>query len=315
MIKRVVSFDEINFTDIENHGGKCTNLARLTQSGFNVPSGLSISSQYFIEMLQDIPEAHEMIVKLDATNDFEDVLEIAASLQHQVMSYKIPLTLKNEVASALESLGTDTGFAVRSSASVEDRTDISFAGQAESFLCVNGIDAILDATKRVWSSALSPTSAIYLKTKGIEMASVRMGVAVQEMIAADIAGVMFTANVVESNQEQLLIESTWGLGEALVSGKVVPDSFVVEKASKALVSKSLGTKEIIFQYGSSEPVKEETPLPMRERYSLSDIELAKIAQVGIEIEEKMGAPQDIEWCLRGNELLILQARPITTLTK
>lgn len=315
MCKGVVSFSEINPADVENHGGKSTNLARLYQSGFNVPSGFSISSQYFIDMLQKIPESRQMIAKLDTTDDFEDTLEIAAALQVQVMSYEVPIALKKEIVSQIESLRSDTGFAVRSSASIEDRADISFAGQAESFLCVSGIDSIFNAVKRVWSSVLSPTAAIYLKTKGIPIASVRMGAVVQEMVSADIAGVMFTANVVERNLDQILIESTWGLGESLVSGKVVPDSFIVEKSTKSLVSKSLGTKEITFQYRKYEAIKTPTTSEKRERFTLSEDAIKKITQIGLDIEHMMGTPQDIEWCMKGDELLILQARPITTLNE
>jgi len=313
MEKNVVSFREINPQDIQNHGGKATNLARLYQSGFNVPFGFSISSQYFVEMIDQIPEAREMIKKLDTTRDFEDVLEIAAALQVSVNSYQMPSDLKNNVVSEIKTLKPDIGFAVRSSATVEDRDDISFAGQAESFLCVNGIDAIIDATKHVWSSALSPTAAIYLKTKDIAMSSVRMGVVVQEMVPADIAGVMFTVNVVENNRDQMLIESTWGLGESLVSGKVIPDSFILEKTSKKIVSKALGTKELTYRYGETKTIKEPTPLEKREIFTLSDEKLAEIAQFGIEIEEKIGSPQDIEWCMSGEEIVVLQSRPITTL--
>lgn len=313
MCSSVTHLDEIDPEDIENHGGKATNLARLLQAGFNVPDGFSISSQYFNRMIEQTPEASEMIEKLDTTTDFEDVLEIAAALQILVKSYQMPSDLKNEVASAIKSYKSDIGFAVRSSATVEDRRDISFAGQAESFLCVNGIDAILDTTKQVWSSALSPTAAIYLKTKGILMSSVRMGVIIQEMVSADIAGVMFTANVVENNLDQMLIEATWGLGESLVSGKVVPDSFLLEKASSKIVSKALGNKEFTYRYDILNTIKEPTSSERRACFTLSEERLAKIAKVGLEIEEKMGSPQDIEWCLRGDELLIVQTRPITTL--
>jgi len=311
----VVSFGDIDPTDMENHGGKSTNLARLYQSGFNVPSGFSISSRYFTNMIQELPEASQMIKKLDTTNDFEDVLEIAASLQMQVKSYEIPFILRNEIASQIEKIQSDVGFAVRSSASVEDRADISFAGQAESVLCVSGIDAILDATQHVWASVLSPSAAIYLKTKGIDMASVRMGVVVQEMVPADIAGVMFTVNVVDQNANQMLIESTWGLGESLVSGKIIPDSFIVEKRSRNLVRKCLGTKKSTCQYGVSETVRIPTPSDRRESFTLSEDSLARIVQIGLKIEEEMGTPQDIEWCMRGDELIVLQARPITTLNK
>ena len=225
----------------------------------------------------------------------------------------ISTEFRDDFLSQFENLKSERGYAVRSSATVEDRADFSFAGQAESYLCVHSIDEVLESVKRVWLSALSPTVAIYLKTKGVPMSQVRMGVVVQEMVDADIAGVMFTANVVENKLDEVLIESTWGLGESLVSGKVIPDSFILEKATKSIVSKALGTKEFTYRYGPMGTIKESTPVEKREEFTLSNERLMEIAQLGLEIEEKLGFPQDIEWCMKGQEIIILQSRPITTL--
>ncbi|MHA1906008.1 MAG: PEP/pyruvate-binding domain-containing protein [Candidatus Thorarchaeota archaeon] len=313
MTQNILSLDALNPDDVQNHGGKAVNLAHLHRFGFNVPSGLSISNYYFEQILDSIQDARDLLKKLDSTEDYEEVLEIAVALQSLVGKCEISEELRNELSSEFKVLTSEQGYAVRSSATVEDRAEFSFAGQAESYLCVHSIDDIIESVKRVWLSALSPSVAIYLKTKDVPMNQVRMGVVVQEMIDADIAGVMFTANVVENNLDQILIESTWGLGESLVSGKVVPDSFILDKESKTIVSKSLGTKEHTYHYGPTATLKEPTPPEKREKFSLSNEKLVEIAQIGIEIEEKMGAPQDIEWCFRGDELLILQTRPITTL--
>jgi pyruvate,water dikinase len=313
MAQNILSLEALNPDDVQNHGGKAANLAHLHRYGFNVPSGLSISSYYFEHILDSIEDARELIKKLDSTDDYEEVLEIAMTLQSLVGKSEISEEFRTDLSSAFKVLTSEQGYAVRSSATVEDRDEFSFAGQAESYLCVHSIDDIIESVKRVWLSALSPSVAIYLKTKDVPMSQVRMGVVVQEMVDAEVAGVMFTANVVENNLDQMLIDSTWGLGESLVSGKIVPDSFILDKKSKKIISKSLGTKELTYHYGPENTIKESTPPEKREKFSISDGKLAEIAQIGLDIEEKMGVPQDIEWCLRGDELLLLQTRPITTL--
>jgi pyruvate,water dikinase len=182
---------------------------------------------------------------------------------------------------------------VRSSATIEDRSDISFAGQAESFLCVKGQEDIIESVKKVWQSMFSERALIYLKTKEVPLSEVKMAVLIQEMIPAEISGVMFTANVVTNNTEEILINSTRGLGDTLVSGEIVPDTFVLTKSPISVIQQDLGDKE----------------------FTLDEEMLFDIVEVGMKIESGMECPQDIEWCIKPDgRLVVLQSRPITTLS-
>jgi phosphoenolpyruvate synthase/pyruvate phosphate dikinase len=322
-IPLVQPLDTIRPEDIEIHGGKATNIARLNLAGFCVPRGFSISSYNFIRMTKDIPALDQLLDRLKEVDDFEEILTLADELQTLVNSYQIAEDLKLEITREFQRLqekqiGSVWGYAVRSSATIEDRSDISFAGQANSYLCVKEISDIFDAVKQVWKSAYSPSATIYLKTKDVSMHQVKMAVVVQEMIPAIVSGVMFTVNVVSNNTNEMLINATWGLGETLVSGRIVPDTFILSKRPLKVIQQEIGTKEITsIALSSVDGVKTDTyatSKEKRERYSLEDHEISKVAQIGLEIEKQMGSPQDIEWCIRSDgEIVILQSRPITTL--
>ncbi|MFW9920903.1 MAG: PEP/pyruvate-binding domain-containing protein [Candidatus Thorarchaeota archaeon] len=308
---------EISPDEIQNYGGKAANLSILQRNGFTVPRGFAISGVYYHQMIQSIPEAKELMIKLDESQDFEEILELAANLQAVFIPSKLPNGMILELQEMFSTLQNRThakyGYAVRSSASIEDGRSFSFAGQADTYLCVKEIEDVLISVKNVWQSAISPQSAIYLKTKDIPMSSIRMGVVIQEMIDAVISGVLFTANVIDSRMDHMLIEATWGLGEALVGGKVVPDTYVVDRETMTSISRTLGSKESTFIQGNGCTLCVETPLTKREAFVLSDEILRDLIELGIEIEEKMGCPQDIEWCVGDGEIVVLQSRPITTL--
>jgi pyruvate,water dikinase len=285
--------------------------------------GFAVACDCFSRFLDDTPDAVKLIEQIERTEDIEDVLGLSLELEHLGGSYKLPEDLGAEITHRLselsENLGVmDAGFSIRSSANVEDGKRISFAGQAESFLCVRDED-VLDAVLKTWKSLLTTNSIIYLQTMGIPLGQVRMGVIVQEMINADRSGVMFTANVVDKNLNQIIIEAIWGLGETLVSGKATPDTYLLNKSPLKLVSKSLGHKEAYSTpSGTSEMggiTLHSTPEAKRVLFTLDDNELFRVAQTGLEIEQKLGMHQDVEWSIQGDELIVLQSRPITTLNQ
>jgi pyruvate,water dikinase len=315
---QVVQFlDDIQPDDVENHGGKAVNLAKLKQLGFPVPNGLSLSSTAFMQMIEKNKNLRDFLGKVDESDDFEEILEISGYVQSIISSYEIPESIVSELSKNINGLESgEFGFAVRSSATVEDRSDVSFAGQAESHLCVRKQEDIIESVKNVWQSTFSERALIYLKTKDISPLDTKMAVLVQEMAPAKISGVMFTANVVTNNTEEILINSTWGLGDALVSGEVVPDTFVLTKNPPSVIQRNLGEKEFTSKPELHNRAITDTPLEMRSEFSLDDQTLSYIAEVGMKIEERMGSPQDIEWCIKldGN-LVILQSRPITTLSE
>jgi phosphoenolpyruvate synthase/pyruvate phosphate dikinase len=315
LLQIVQILENIQPGDFETHGGKAGNLARLAQLGFHVPKGFSISSAAFVEMVRKNQDLTSLQRKVDKSDDFEEILEISGAIQKIINNYKIPEEVVSEISNCLKHIAqTEFGFAVRSSATVEDRSDVSFAGQAESYLCVREQDEIIRSVKNVWQSAFSERALVYMKTKEIPVRDVKMAVLIQEMIPAEISGVMFTANVVTNNIDEVLINSTWGVGDILVSGEIVPDTFVLTKSPLGIIQRNLGDKEFTSELGLHELTVVETPDYRRSEFTLDEQTLLTIAEVGMKIEEGMEAPQDIEWCIRPDGILvILQSRPITTL--
>ncbi len=320
-IPLIQSLDSIRPEDVEAHGGKATNLARLRREGFCTPRGFSISSHNFVQMRDGIPDVTRLLDTIETADDFEEVLLLAEKIQTLVSLSQLGESLKTEIREELQRMqesktGSEAGYAVRSSATIEDRSDISFAGQAETLLCIRNSSDILEAVKQVWKSAYSPSAAMYLKSKRIPLKQVKMAVVVQEMIPAVVSGVMFTANVVNNSTNEMLINAIWGLGETLVSGKVNPDTFILSKKPRRVLQKELGTKKItsVASISESSTRTHDTPRERCEKFTLDNQLVLKVAQLGLEIEKKMGAPQDIEWCIGPDgEIVILQSRPITTL--
>ena len=318
----VVPFNNIDSGNVEKYGGKATNLAQLHKMGFTVPMGFSVTTLSFKRMISDIPQIREIIAQLEKSDDFEEMLELALGLQTVISSYKIPADIELEIIREFQNLSNIAeeeryGFAVRSSATIEDRSDVSFAGQAESFLCISKPEDIIDSVRKVWISGFSPSAVIYLYTKGIPISQMKMGVFVQEMICAEVSGVSFTANVVNNNMSEMLINSTWGLGDTLVSGKVIPDTFILSKRPVKVVTRELGTKEMFshpeFIDDCVQMTIGETPPEKRGKFTLVDETVVQVAEMSLEIEKKMSCPQDIEWCIKDGQIIILQTRPITTL--
>jgi pyruvate,water dikinase len=317
----ILPLDKIAPEDIDKYGGKATNLARLNSLGFQIPQGFSISSSNFVQMVTSIPEISEALLEIENTDDFDMMINLSEQIQTLVSSYNVPEELRTDIEKHYHQIQEsieqkDLGYAVRSSATIEDREDISFAGQAATYLCIKGVSQIIDAIKRVWQSTFSPSALIYLKTKRIPLAQVKMAVVVQEMVQAKISGVMFTANVVNNKDSEILVNATWGWGEALVSGKVIPDTYVLEKNPLSIIQKNLGKKQMmcIPSDDQEEAILEETPKDKRESFTLEQDKLFEIVQLGLRIENAMGNPQDIEWCIKPDgKPMILQTRPITTL--
>ncbi|MGY5872636.1 MAG: PEP/pyruvate-binding domain-containing protein [Candidatus Thorarchaeota archaeon] len=313
---RLVQYlEDIKPEDVETYGGKAVNLAKLIELGFQVPRGFCISSESFDRMVSKNQSLGSFLRKVDKSDDFEEILEISRDIQKMISTYEIPENLVKDLSKHLKHLEkTEYGFAVRSSATIEDRNDISFAGQAKSFLCVKNQVGLVESVRKVWQSAFSDRALIYLKTKNIPLTQVKMAVIIQEMIPAKISGVMFTANVVTNNTEEILINSTWELGDLLVSGEIVPDTYILTKSPLRVTHKKLGEKEFTSDPNLYGLAIVDTPKEKSSVFSLDDETLFDIAEIGMKIESGMESPQDIEWCIRPDGgLAILQARPITTL--
>jgi pyruvate,water dikinase len=207
----------------------------------------------------------------------------------------------------------DVPVAVRSSALDEDGDLTSFAGQHETELNVVGIEAVLGAVARCWASGRTERALTYRRRQGLEVEGVRLAVVVQQLVLADISAVVFSANPVTNDRNEVVVTASWGLGESLVSGTATPDTWVVRKEDLGVLDEQVGAKErmtVAVDGGARE-----VPVPrlLREKLSLSRAQVAQLARLAVDLEARMGWPVDIEAAYFGEHLYLLQCRPITTL--
>ena len=226
--------------------------------------------------------------------------------------------IATQVAAAYQALSRDLGVpdvpvAVRSSALDEDGDLASFAGQHETELNLVGVDAVLGAVARIWASARNERALAYRREQGLEIEEVRLAVLVQQLVLADTSAVVFSANPITGNRDEVVVTASWGLGESVVSGTVTPDTWVVRKADLAVEEERIGAKErmTVAVPGGTREVA--VPRLLKERASLSGAQVAELAELALKLEVDMGRPVDIEAAYAGELLYLLQSRPITTL--
>ncbi|MGE5609694.1 MAG: PEP/pyruvate-binding domain-containing protein, partial [Bacillota bacterium] len=226
--------------------------------------------------------------------------------QHQGM----PAQLAEQISLAYQQLGGGS-VAVRSSATAEDLSEASMAGQYETFLDIVGEQSLLDAIHKCWASLDTPRTRTYLAEHGIELSQVAMAVVVQKLVPAEVAGVLFCANPRTGSRNEMLIEASWGLGEAVVSGRVQPDVLKIDTATGQVLLSRIADKQLCIRPGdhAERPVDES----LRTIPCLHDADVTKLWELGRQATEHFGAPQDIEWALHQGQLFLLQSRPITTL--
>ncbi len=225
--------------------------------------------------------------------------------------------LASEVAEAYGDLARRAGLAdlpvaVRSSAVDEDGAQASFAGQHDTFLNVRGSDAVFDAVRRCWASAHSEVALQYREMSGLSADDIQIAVLVQELVEAEVAGVAFSANPVTGNRDEVMITTSWGLGESVVSGMVTPDMFVVHKQTQAVTSE-LGAKERMTALLDDGTHEVPVPPEQQRQLTLTEDQAREVAALAHNLEESMGHPVDIECAYREGQLYLLQCRPITTL--
>lgn len=202
---------------------------------------------------------------------------------------------------------------MRSSATAEDLAGASFAGQQDSYLNIRGEKALLEAVKRCWASLWTARAIAYRARQGIPPETVALAVVIQQMVPAESAGILFTANPVSGNRDEILINASWGLGEAIVGGLVVPDNITVDKKSGKVKSLIVADKTVMTVQSGYGTEEQPVPAHMRRKPTLCKRQIVELARLGAAIERYYAAPQDIEWCYAGGQFYIVQVRPITTL--
>ena len=301
-------FDQLGRDDIEIAGGKAANLGELTRAGFQVPHGFVVSTDGY----RDFVAARGIgasILDLAGSDDTEQASDGIQAL----FAGAVPDDLRSDIADAYAQLGVDVPVAVRSSATAEDLADASFAGQQDTYLNIRGTEHVIAAITRCWGSLWTARAMAYRARQGIQPESVSLAVVVQQMVEADAAGVMFTANPANGRRDELVISAAWGLGEAVVSGQVNTDDLVLDKRRSVINSRRTADKLIMTSYADLGTTERPVPEAQRRAAVLTDDDAKALAGLGIRIEGHYGAPQDIEWARSGGEFFILQARPITAL--
>jgi rifampicin phosphotransferase len=298
---------------LETAGGKGLNLARLTRAGFDVPAGLIISTDAYREFVSTnrwLPEILSGVTELSAEN--AAALEKAsAQIRAAFSAGKIPEDAGAAIRAAYADLGNKP-VAVRSSATAEDLPDLSFAGQQDTYLNVIGAEHLLEAVINCWSSLWTARAIGYRIRNGIDHNEAALAIIVQEMIQSEASGVLFTANPLTGMRSESVVDATLGLGEALVSGQVEPDHYVVNTLDNQILVKTLGAKKISTRGkagGGVEVIEEDAEA----RQALTDEDILHLAALGQQIQKEYGFPQDIEWALADGKLYILQSRAITSL--
>ena len=316
----VLWFKDLRREDIPLVGGKCANLGELLgQIGVPVPNGFAVSAHAYQVFLKDTGAAKKIDAMLSATDtaDLESLQDVSRKIRKHVEGLFMPTKMEKAILEAYQALCKHAGkkavaVAVRSSATAEDLPGASFAGQQDTFLNVTQ-KTLLKSVRQCWSSLFTPRAIVYRKDKGFSEEDVLISVAVQEMVFSEASGVMFTLEPVSGDKDKVIIDASWGLGEAIVSGQVTPDEYVVEKDTFRILDKQIfrKSKQIVSdKKGSTKWV--DVPKKMQERPALSDKAIIRLAQYGIQIENHYGAPQDIEWAVdKDGRIFILQARPET----
>ncbi|MER1719836.1 phosphoenolpyruvate synthase [Proteus terrae subsp. cibarius] len=330
----VLWYNQLGMNDVDRVGGKNASLGEmitnLAELGVSVPNGFATTAQAFNDFLEQSGINQRIYELLDSV-DVDDVNQLAQA-GNQIRQWVIdtPFTpqFEKDIRDAYLTLSegeSEASFAVRSSATAEDMPDASFAGQQETFLNVQGIDAILVAIKHVFASLFNDRAISYRVHQGYDHRGVALSAGVQRMVRSDLAssGVMFTIDTESGFDQVVFITSAYGLGEMVVQGAVNPDEFYVHKPTLAkglpsIVRRNLGSKKIQMVYADSvehgKQVRiEDTPESLRNRFSLTDNEVQELAKQAVLIERHYGRPMDIEWAKDGHNgrLYIVQARPET----
>ncbi|MEO5313930.1 PEP/pyruvate-binding domain-containing protein [Pseudarthrobacter sp. CC12] len=322
----VLDLAQLNAGMLALVGGKAANLGELLSAGLPVPEGFCLTTAAYRQAIGAtdalLPPLAGVYAALgDGDGDgagaggaSPDVAELAGTARAAILAAPIPAGVAQAVELAYTALGPDVPVAVRSSATAEDLPFASFAGQQDTYLNVVGTAAVLDAVRRCWASLWTDRATAYRASLGIHPATVALAVVVQRMVGAETAGVMFTANPVTGSRRQVVIDASPGLGEAVVSGAVNPDHFVVDALTGRVLESKPGDKTVEIRPAAGGGTELREVPGRRGAACLTDREVAGLVRLGLRAGEHFGAPQDTEWAVDGGGAQWLtQSRPITTL--
>ncbi|HUK99159.1 MAG TPA: PEP/pyruvate-binding domain-containing protein [Gaiellaceae bacterium] len=311
---------ELGLRDEERFGGKSAALGELLAGGIPVPGGFAVSVEAYSAFLAGAglrETVDRSLAGLDA-DDLAAVQRVSAALTAAIGGAELPGDLRAELVERYAQLGDDPPVAVRSSALGEDSAEATFAGQQETYLWVRGADAVCRAVQRCWASLHSPPSITYRAQLGDTARSPAMGVTVQRMVDAEVAGVLFTCNPVSGDPSVVAIDASWGLGLAVVGGEVTPDEYLVSKVTGEVVRSSVNAKLVEYRPDpdGAGTVRIDVPAGRATVPCLDDAHRAELLRVAGEVERHFGCHQDVEWAIDGSgRTYVLQARPVTAVPR
>ncbi|MEN9715125.1 MAG: hypothetical protein RJA35_592 [Actinomycetota bacterium] len=316
-------FDSDETPQHDRLGGKCTSLAIMTKAGAPVPPGFAVTTDAFDAVMKQtslLEDIKELLAGLDA-NNVAAVDEVSARIRGMIMNQAVPEDVHEETHKAYENLmalcGGEVPVAVRSSATAEDLPDASFAGQQDTYLWITGRANVMQKIRECWASLYTSRAITYRLANNIPDEGLSMAVAVQKMVNSRTSGVAMTIDPSNGDRSKIVVDSSWGLGEMVVSGEVTPDNFVIDKIMLHPVKRIISDKhEELIPDGKGGIMHHEVEAERRNVPSLNDDELIAVARLAKSAEKHYGCVQDIEWAIdadlpEGKNVLLLQSRPET----
>ncbi len=315
-VPNILWLEEIRKEDIISVGGKGASLGEMASIGLPVPKAFVVTAQAFRRFLVETGIEQTIFASyqnLDVENS-EALEKAAEGAKNMVMKAKMPSAIRDDLKKAYKKMSAkDLIVAVRSSATAEDLPDASFAGQQETYLNIRGDAALLESVQKCWASLYGARAIYYRAKQGFDDHTVNIAVVVQELVHSEKAGVMFTSHPI-TGEPRSIIEGSWGLGEAVVSGTVSPDNYVFDQRTEKVVDTFIANKKVeIIADGDNGTKVVDIAGARQDEQVLSDAEVAKLAMYGRIAEDHYGIPQDVEWGIVGQTFYILQSRPITTI--
>lgn len=301
-------FKEINRESVAEAGGKGASLGEMTQAGLQVPPGFVVLAGTFDRFIEANHLQEEIAARLAEVNpaDINSIEKVSETLRSVITGAPMPVAVSEEILHAFDTLGAEF-VAVRSSATAEDSSSASWAGELETYLNTTRAN-VLENVQKCWSSLFTPRALFYRHEKDLINVHVSVAVVVQKMVQSEIAGIAFTVHPVTEDHNQMIIEAALGLGEAIVGGLVTPDSYVISKHDMTLMDIAVGEQTKLLEKNGWRELAEEGT-----KQKLTGRQIIELAELCKKIETHYGFPCDIEWAFANDQFYITQSRPITTL--
>ena len=322
-MKYIISFSDA-IANPSIVGGKGASLVKLSQLDVNVPTGFIVLTNAFVTLLSKVKNFGHLIETLEHETDPKKITNYSLKIKEAILNTQLPEDLISEIKETHEKLyqrlGGRPSFAVRSSVNIEDTREFSLVGQVETYLYNDNIEDILQSLKNCYASLFSPQAIFHIfqmKKEGLKISlfDIQLAAIIQRMVDSDVSGVLYSANVINNDRNQMLINSTWGLGETITDNTANPDTIVLNKDDFEIIKIIIGKKEkmAIKNPEGSFTIKIDTDPSLREKCSLNENQFHQLHDLGLKLEDEFNYPQDIEWAFDGDVIYTLQSRPITTL--